>query len=377
MKQRLALRVLAELMEWSDDQAQAEFAWLKLMSRLKYDGYHGYLAGVRFTESLVTWLQQFDASDRPAAYRLVRERLVFVSTQEIRRLVERFYPREVEPRLVREAARRCGIPAYRVWADDRARQILARLRRQTLFIGLSDGARMDLLRRANIGVLSNEQSVLTPLIDHDKWRDLGEELCKDTLMGGVSKPRFNSVYVIDDLTASGTTLIRHDTEKSKWKGKLPRLRDAIWSARDKLKEDFPLAEDFSLCVHHYLATQTALDTAQRLNDQRKSTSGNDGWFSSVEFSTGCVLRDTVKLHSPDDHAALGLADRYYDPVLETRHTEESGVKDMHLGYGECALTLVLEHNTPNNSLPLLWAETQGEGGAHPMRPLFRRRSRHV
>ena len=48
---------------------------------------------------------------------------------------------------------------------------------------------------------------------------------------------------------------------------------------------------------------------------------------------------------------------------------------MRYGYANCALPLVLEHNTPNNSIPILWAETQGKLG-HPMRPLFRRRDRH-
>ena len=53
-----------------------------------------------------------------------------------------------------------------------------------------------------------------------------------------------------------------------------------------------------------------------------------------------------------------------------------------LGYGGCALPLVLAHNTPNNAVALLWAETRGEARedgqpASAMRPLFRRRQRHV
>jgi hypothetical protein len=48
--------------------------------------------------------------------------------------------------------------------------------------------------------------------------------------------------------------------------------------------------------------------------------------------------------------------------------------------GGCGLPLVLDHNTPNNSVALLWAETDGgdrDGAKVPaMRPLFRRRQRH-
>jgi hypothetical protein len=36
----------------------------------------------------------------------------------------------------------------------------------------------------------------------------------------------------------------------------------------------------------------------------------------------------------------------------------------------------LDHNTPNNSIPLLWADTEGNMDAHPMTSLFRRRDRH-
>ena len=59
MNQNLALKVLGRIMNWPDDRARDEFQWLRLMARLKYDGYHDFHAGMRFVESLVTWLQQF------------------------------------------------------------------------------------------------------------------------------------------------------------------------------------------------------------------------------------------------------------------------------------------------------------------------------
>lgn len=376
MKERLAFRVLSDLMKWSDEEAQVEFAWLRLMSRLKYDSYQGYLAGVRFIESLTTWLQQFAADERRLAYELVRTRLVYVSTPEIRHLVERFYPREVEPRLVQETARLRDIKPYRVFADEDATALLKKLRRKTLFIGLSDGARMDMFRRANSRIISNEQTVLAPLIDHDKWDDLRKELRKETLLAEETDPKFNYVYLIDDLTASGTTLIRFKEAEKKWKGKLVRFRDAIWKARDALKSDFPIADDCTVCVHHYVATQAALDSAAALDQQARDSFGADKWFKQVELSAGWILDDAAKVSAPEDDGLIRLTDKYYDPVLETRHVEESGIKNMRLGYKECALTLVLEHNTPNNSLSLLWAETEGSNGAHRMRALFRRRDRH-
>ena len=79
-------------MRWSDERALDEFQWLRLMARWKYDGYSDFLAGVRFIESLVTWLQQFDIEDRELAYKFVRKYLVYISQSEIKRLVEIFYP---------------------------------------------------------------------------------------------------------------------------------------------------------------------------------------------------------------------------------------------------------------------------------------------
>jgi hypothetical protein len=53
-----------------------------------------------------------------------------------------------------------------------------------------------------------------------------------------------------------------------------------------------------------------------------------------------------------------------------------GGEQAHYGFAKTGLFLVLEHNTPNNSIALLWAEADGDSPAPPMRPLFRRRQRH-
>ena len=75
---------------------------------------------------------------------------------------------------------------------------------------------------------------------------------------------------------------------------------------------------------------------------------------------------------------MNLCERYYDHDLYLRleeHCQQAGQSDMKFGYADCALPLVLEHNTPNNAIPLLWAETEGEQGTQ-MCPLFFRRDRH-
>jgi hypothetical protein len=91
-----------------------------------------------------------------------------------------------------------------------------------------------------------------------------------------------------------------------------------------------------------------------------------------------MLPENVQLSAPRDIAMLALCDRYYDHDLFQRlkkHCEQAGQTDMKLGYANCALPIILDHNTPNNAISILWAETEGAGG-HSMQPLFRRRDRH-
>ena len=42
MNQDLGLKILGQIMSWSDDRAREEFRWLRLMARLKYDGYRDF-----------------------------------------------------------------------------------------------------------------------------------------------------------------------------------------------------------------------------------------------------------------------------------------------------------------------------------------------
>ncbi len=56
MNQDFILGRLSEIMEWDTDRSRQEFDWLRLMSRMKYDGYQDFLAGMRFIESLADWL---------------------------------------------------------------------------------------------------------------------------------------------------------------------------------------------------------------------------------------------------------------------------------------------------------------------------------
>jgi hypothetical protein len=381
MNQELGLRVLSGILDWNDDQARKEFEWLRLMARLKYDGYRDFQAGMRFIESLATWLQQFSKQERQVAYEFVRTTLVYIGPSEMQRLVEQFYPRFVRDRLTRTVAASRGIPAFRILADAAAAAAVTRLSRQTLFMGLSDGARIDIVRHANVGLLTNEQLVTSTQIDKDKWQDLRKKL-RDDLEDDTAK--FAVVYLLDDFMGTGTSLLRYDEEKKKWKGKLTRFKDSLAAAIDELGEGGLLEQNWQLCVHHYVGTAAARSAIEARAEQAREFLDCQAWAQSVHFSFGTVLPEEMPIDRiPDKYAAfIALTRRYYDPILRTIHTDVGKVSHLGLGYGGCGLPLVLDHNTPNNSVALLWAETEGgqraDGVVAPaMRPLFRRRQRHA
>lgn len=381
MNQDLGLKVLGQIMKWTDDQASEEFAWLKLMARLKYDGYRDFQAGMRFIESLATWLQQFRPHERETAYAFVRRSLVYIGPGEMQRLVEQFYPRTVQDRLFRIVSAECAIQPHRVLIDADARAATERLRRQTLFLGLSDGARIDTIRHANAGLLGNEQFVQGTQFDTEKWRDLLENLRKDM---NDQDARFRLVYLVDDFAGTGTSFLRFDEETEKWKGKLIRFMESVESARKALDGDKLFEDGWVLCVHHYVASSHAAGAIQEYL-KRLAEIGDfpEDWARETCPSFGTVLPNDLPINEVvgDYGDFIKLTQTYYDPVIRTKHTDVGGVKHLGLGYGGCALPLVLEHNTPNNSVALLWAETDGgirDGVPAPaMRPLFRRRQRHT
>jgi hypothetical protein len=171
--------------------------------------------------------------------------------------------------------------------------------------------------------------------------------------------RFAFVFLIDDFVGSGKTLIE---------GKLPRFVREVGKF-------FPthFETGWKLCVHHYLATDRARVSIEEHRTKMLAETRPAGWFEDILFSFGMVLPADLPLEETRHADFLKLTKCYYDPAIETEHTG----KDIWLGYKQGALPLVLEHNTPNNSVALLWAESHGEAGTHAMRPLFRRRQRHT
>jgi hypothetical protein len=59
MKEALAERLLATVMNWTPEDVANERPLLQAMAALKYDEYQQFAPGIRFVESLALWLRQF------------------------------------------------------------------------------------------------------------------------------------------------------------------------------------------------------------------------------------------------------------------------------------------------------------------------------
>lgn len=371
------LKILSDILKWEEDQPRIEFEWLRLMASVKYDDYRDYQPGMRFFENLASWLQQFDSLDeRRQAYLLLRNRLIYVSPPEMHRLVELFYHCEIERRIIKMVSQRCNVPKYLVRTDPKAKEEFKNLLRRTLILGLSDGARTDILRQSTVGILSNEQFVIQSQVDTAKWKSL----LKDLRKAQGADALFELVILVDDFMGTGSSFLRFDKDDQKWKGKLPKFLESLSSA---VKDSEIVTENWELCVHHYLGTQHASQAVDAIEKAARD-SGEIARPIASHYSFGAIVEDKWKITStaPGDAALYKLTQDYYNENVETDHTKVGGVKHLGLGYGGCALPLVLHHNTPNNSLALLWAEySKGpcKNGVDQkeVRPLFRRRQRHT
>lgn len=369
MKKELAETLLAKIMGWSDAEKAAERARLESFAACKYDEYQQFSPGRRFVESLALWLLQFDAGEeRETAYAFVRDRLVFISSAEMNHLVELAFPTIIRPKLISDAAADdIGLDPQRPKAVMESDPYRARLRR-TLFLGLSDGARTDQFRRFNPEAVSHEQVFHAYDVSHAKAETLVKKLCKDlkSIFGREPEQEeasFQYVVLLDDFTASGTSYIREDDEFD-WDGKIPRIIRELES--DEGLGAAIAKENVRVVIVIYVA---AVQAIEHIGERLSKLTFSKG---EIEFQIIHALSPNSKLDDKADEAILKLAgqDRYFDDAADDEHAEV-GKSSKRLGYAGCRLPVILDHNTPNNSIFLLWAED-----AHNVRGLFPRVSRH-
>ncbi|HUU26503.1 MAG TPA: hypothetical protein VM123_01705 [archaeon] len=370
MREALAEHLLAQVMSWKPEDVANERPFLQAMATLKYDEYQQFAPGMRFVESLALWLQQFNTEEeRRTAYEFVKSRLVFFSAAEIAHLVTIAYPDYIRPVLIRRAAETIRVAERYVARIANSKEYKA-LRRQCLFLGLSDSARIDTFRRSTNRELSHEQIWQTYEMSPEKGKSILSQLRRDLipLLGrnaGAEKSLFCMVFLLDDFSGSGRTYLLKKNDIKRLSGKIAKLHEQLKSPKGL--GSLVNLDDLYVGIVLYIATQHAVDHLQPLLKELFEDCPN------VRFDIHVVqlLSNKVSLDLERDKDFLNLAENYYDSSVEDEHTRKGGT-DVKLGFNRCGLPVVLSHNTPNNSMFLLWADHE----QFQVRGLFPRISRH-
>lgn len=361
MNQQLAEKILASVMEWDTQEVKDNIRSLEHFAELKYDQYQQYQVGSRFIENLTIWLNQFDnVEERRVAFDFVKERVVFISQGELYHLINSIYPDILKP-LFREQAKKLCINSSITDEQDKKRLIYI-IGRQSLIFGLSDGARLDVFRRST-PIISNEQVCISYEIKDEKMNTIMEEIKKDTIeyndlykYDGVSQTQIYNIFLLDDFSGSGISYLRKEINKQGelvWKGKITKV---IMQLSEQLGGDNKL-EDISIHVILYLATEKA---KLHIEEQVK--------LFCKEKNVKIVIHVLQDIHGYEpDNKLESLMKKYHNSQIEDSHFMKGKHDNPFLGFDECSLPLVIYHNTPNNSFPIIWA---GE------KALFPRVTRH-
>lgn len=379
MNEKLATGLLDKVMKWSVDEAKQENIFLQILASSRYDDYKPFKTGMRFIESLARWLNQFDDNEKKIAYSLIRKNLVYISEKEIQHLVEISFQDHIRQYLIQKIAHDKKLAEWKIREIIDSKEY-AVLLRQCLFLGLSDGSHIDIFRR-NTPILSTEQVFRTHEITEQRAKDMLEELSKDLTKILGRKPtekecKFKIIFLLDDFSASGISYIRKEDSDQKLHGKIARFYyDLMNQSEDDIEKQktcpIPTSKlidinDLEVCVLLYVITSQSFDYLKNEGKQL---------FGKIKFNvlSPYQLPNSIKIDE-SDNVLMTFLEKYKDDSIIDKHFKRGRHSKPYLGYDHCALPLILFHNTPNNSLPILWYEDD-----HPDRKfvgLFPRISRH-
>lgn len=373
MNDNLAVSLLAKVTKWDDKRLTKELPKLSFMARTKYDSYSQFDPGFRFMSSFAQWMSQFDKSDVETIYSAFNRHLTFISSEQIKYLVDLMYSSKIKPFIRNLSASKSGLSNYQLKKIENSQEYKIQ-ERLSLIVGLSDGSHIDILRRS--GGFSNEQVLPIYYPNEEKLQDISDELCKDDLLKGTNRNLFESLFLIDDFTASGTSFARK--EDNKFKGKIvkvlkglkPKENGEEKASGDESKivlSDIFVKDRIVVNALFCIATEEAIANIKRQVNQFLVE--ND-MTNLIQFNVDCVqLVKTEEIAQIKQHPGLKNVvkkDQYYDWTIILNDSYRKGKHDEpYWGFNECGLLLVLSHNTPNNTLPVIWEDTDKFRGLFP------------
>jgi hypothetical protein len=312
---------------------------LHFLAERKYNRYDLYSQGETFENRLLRWLENFSSKDRNVAMTIVNS-LTFINQFEMKQLATSTF------RGIRETLGGQGEVSHSDWysyVDSRNQGISASLSR-SLFIAVADDVMFDYFRR------------YTQSVDPALQRDNFVEYYKIDSSSRDSLPPHDFVFLLDQLSGSGTSFLRR--ENGRWEGKLPRFAE-LWKEEMNRTKIYYCPYIQSSVAGAYLA-----DTVPR-------------WRNSVQVKaavnvvptmrlpvSSCLSKDGVTIDVNSEVARL--CRKYHGAFVDDEHIVKGG--ESWYGFGRAGLTLVAYTNCPNNSLPLLW---HSFGGWFPLFPRVR------
>lgn len=246
-----------------------------------------------------------------------------------------------------------GISNEQIWqayelGDAKAEDMLAELRK-SLQNSPPEITNEDILKAFAEGAIEQANKLLTEIRKAPKQPKV--------------EAKFNLVWLLDDFSGSGNTYIRYDTETSKFKGKIKKIYERLHQG------DLIDPEHYEVFLLLYAATRQAIDHIEYWTERFTSEYG----YKPLQLRVLCTIEPGVSISkvASDELQALLMNSQYYDHKSFDKHMAVGGTNNANLGFAGCALPVVLAHNTPNNSVYILWGpETFDFVG------LFPRISRH-
>ena len=359
MNQDLAENLLAKVLSWDNLKVKENVRMLEDFAELKYDQYQQYEAGSRFIENLATWLDQFSSQeDKSIAFDFVKNALVFISEEEMRHLIRSIYPDYIRPILKKQAKNLCG--ELSVHASE-PETLVDMISRQSLYLGLSDGARLDVFRRSDSRIM-HEQVCINYEIPEVKMKEILKEMDEENKTFYEKNPQFIKykntlfgIYLLDDFSGSGISYLRY--EEDRWKGKINKVIEQLDQLGQKSEIDLTK-------VPIHLILYIATDQAEN-NILKNLESYN--WQKDLNIQIHILQKIKRYDLNPQEKELFMRQYGPERPEIEDKHYRKGKHDEPYLGFDECSLPLIIYHNTPNNSFPILW-------GIRPA--LFPRVTRH-
>jgi hypothetical protein len=421
MKRELALQLLSQILPnppWNDEEFQNTFDKLRILADYKYNRYEMYEPGRLFFENLYTWLSRFKDDEKTEALRFIERNLIFISREEFQQLSQIVYHDRVKQEQLNITSEKTRIPRFKV-LQLATHEVMKKIQRASLYVAMSDGARIDYFRRQNLGI-SNEQVLPSYEPSSDRIKSLMQELQKEY----GSEAKFDCLFLLDDFTASGKTLLRevievpldpsieldipnnlkfrvkYDADKSCLE--FAYSTDAITEEEEKGLLAISEEESFKDAVKQFLCKNQTRTTSLKGSLKRlsKTTMFTDclaedakvyfcplliteyahkrllelipkidnSQLSGITLLPGAIIPNAIRITDDESTAnaqITTLCKEYYSKEdIEDEHTG-----NVMFGYDKCGLPIVLHHNTPNNSIYLLWSRLWKT-------PLFIRYERH-